>query len=177
LPTQILMIQNRPIQTPTRLNRNPLSLNPMNPNRLNPIHLIPSLSTQSLTRILTNPTRNHLILTPMNRNRLNLTRLSPIQPIPSLPTQILTNLSRPILTRSNLIPMSWTWMSRSPMSRLRTLQARLRHSQCLPYKQTYKRKRGLRAPEQIVNDGTSLTPLLNRPALSPIVHSGKLARV
>jgi hypothetical protein len=71
-------------------------------------------------------------------------------------------------------------LTRTPMnlSRLnlsRTPQTRLQLSQYLPNKQTDKRKKGLRAPKETVNEGTSLTHLLNRPAITPIVRGWKLA--
>jgi hypothetical protein len=108
-------------------------------------HLI--LSTLSLIR-----TRLNL----MNQNRQNLTPM-----IQFRPTQILN----PSRNHLNLIPMS----------RIRTLRTRRRRSHCLPNKQTDKRQKGLRVPKTTLNDGASLTHLLNRPALKPIVRGGKLA--
>ena len=74
----------------------------------------------------------------------------------------------------NLIPTSLNLMSRI---RSRTPKSRLRHSRDLPNKQIDKRKKGSRAREEIVNDGTSLTLPLNRPVLVPIVRGGELACV
>jgi hypothetical protein len=111
-----------------------------------------------------NLTRNRLNLNPMNQILMNLTQL-----IPTLSTQTPMSLPRNHL---NLTPMNPTLMSR-----IRAPQTRLLHSQFLPNMQIDKRKKGLGGPKEIVNDGASSTPLLNRPALTPIVGGGKLACV
>ena len=95
----------------------------------------------------------------MNQSRLNLTQL-----IRSPSTQILMNPSR-------------NHLNLNPMSRSRTLWTRLLDSQSLPYKQTDKRMKGLRAPKETVNERTSSAHLLTWPALTPIGHGGKLACV
>ncbi|MGA2906987.1 MAG: hypothetical protein ABSE36_04755 [Terracidiphilus sp.] len=125
-------------------------------NRLNLTRMIPSPQT------LMNLTRNRLNLTPLTRTHLNLTQL----------IRILSSRNRLNLIRLNLTPMN-----RTLMIRIRTRQTRLQDSQFLPNRQTDKRKKGLGAPKEIVNEGTSLTHLLNRPALTPIVRDGKLACV
>jgi hypothetical protein len=124
-------------------------------SRLNLTQLIPNLTTQ--IQIRKNLTRHRLNLIPLNRSRLNPTQL-----IPSLSIQILMN---PIRNRLNLIPMNWT-----PLTRLRPSQFR-------PNNQTDNRKKGLRALKEPVNESASLTPLLNRPALTRIVRGRKLACV
>ncbi len=130
------------------------------------------LSTQIL---LMNPTRTRLNPIQMNRSRLNLNPMSRSLRSLSLTNQNLTrNRSNPNRNRPNLTP---PLMSRSLMSLIRTRQTRLRHSQFLPYKQLEKRKKGSRAPEEIVNDSASLTLPLNRPVLVPIVRGGELACV
>jgi len=127
-------------------------------NHLNLSQLIPSLSTR-----IPNLTPNRLSLTPLipslstripnlTHHRLNLTPWIPTQ---SNRIQTLLNLTQ---HRPNLTP-----------------QTQLRPSQFRPNKRTDKRKRGLRGTKETLNEGISLTPLLNRQALSPIVRGWKLA--
>ena len=121
----------------------------------------------------------------LNRNLMTRNRLSRTQMIPIL--------SRSNLTRSRLIPIPMNLIRNRlnliPMNRTRNPEpdpdepdpdpadAAPRIHNTPPNKRTDKRKKGLRAPKEIVNEGASSTPLLNRPALTPIVRGGKLACV
>jgi hypothetical protein len=115
----------------------------------------------------------------MNRSLMSLSLMNPNLKNPSLMNLSLTQnrLSRirmnPNLMNPNLTSRILT--SRNLMSRILTPQRRLRHLQDLLYKQIDKRKKGLRARGKTVNDGTSLTLPLNRPALVPIVRGEELA--
>lgn len=131
----------------------------------------------------------------MNLNRLHLTLMirihpSPTQLIPSrltqnpnlirnhlIPTQLILSLSTQI--RLNPTPNRRTQspMNLTLMNQIRTHWTRLPHSQFPQYKPTDKRMKGLRCPKGIVNESTSSSPLLNRPALTPIVRGEKLACV
>jgi len=125
-----------------------------------------------------NLTRNHLTLIRMNRSRLipNLTRnylnLIPMSPSLLIPIQLIPNLS----TRTPMNPIR-NCLNLNQTSPIRTLLTRLRRSHCLLNKQTDKRQKELIAPKAIVNERTSSTPLLNRPAHTPTVRGGKLACV
>jgi hypothetical protein len=120
----------------------------MNRSLMNPNLKNPSLMNLSLTQ-------NRLSRIRMNLNLMNLNLMNPNLMNPNLMSRILT--------------------SRNLMSRILTPQRRLRHLQDLLYKQIDKRKKGLRARGKTVNDGTSLTLPLNRPALVPIVRGEELA--
>jgi hypothetical protein len=120
----------------------------------------------------------------MNRSLMSLSLMNPNLKNPSLMNLSLTqnrlsrirmnlNLMNPNLMNPNLTSRILT--SRILMSRILTPQRCLRHLQDLLYKQIDKRKKGLRARGKTVNDGTSLTLPLNRPALVPIVRGEELA--
>jgi hypothetical protein len=127
-----------------------------------------SQSLKSRNLSLMNPTPMNRSLKSLSRNRLSLSL--------SLMSQSLKSRNLSLMSQI-LMNLSLTNQSRNPMSRRRTPQKRLRHSQDLPYKRKEKRKRGLRGQGKIVNDETSLTPLLKRPELTPIVRGGELACV
>jgi hypothetical protein len=111
----------------------------------------------------------------MNRSLMSLSLMNPNLKNRSLMNLNLMNpnLTSRILTSRILTSRILT--SRILMSRILTPQRRLRHLQDLLYKQIDKRKKGLRARGKTVNDGTSLTLPLNRPALVPIVRGEELA--
>jgi hypothetical protein len=131
----------------SRQSRNHPNRNQMNRSRLNLNRMNRTRQNQSLMN------RSHLSLNPMSLIRMNRSPKSPSL----MSLNLNRNRSNPNRNHQNPTPMS-----RSLMSLIRTRQMRLRHSQLLPNKQLGKRKKGSRAPEEIVNDGTSLTLLLHR---------------